>query len=77
MMGFTEDLLNCVVSDIEQNWELSGKNLTYFVAKVKDSRLNPKTLNTYLAEHREKCHEGVTAVFSAIINQENKEGGEA
>ena len=21
MMGFTEDLLNCVVRDIEQNWE--------------------------------------------------------
>lgn len=79
MMGFTEDLLNSVVREIERTWESKGRNLSYFVGMVKGSRLSPEVLNTYLAEHNESCHEGVNNVFAAIVYQDflkKEKGGE-
>lgn len=79
MMGFTEDLINCIASDIEQNWERKGGNISYFVGKVKETRLNPKDLDRYLDEHGDTCHEGVNRVFSEIVYADflkKQEGGE-
>ena len=67
MMGFTEDLLNSVARDIEQNWERKGGNISYFVRLVKESGLTPKDLNRFLDEHGDTCHEGVNRVFATIV----------
>ena len=67
MMGFTEDLLNCVVADIEQNWERMKGNLSYFVNRVNSTPLTPKDLDEFLTEHGDTCHEGVNNVFAAIV----------
>lgn len=80
MTGFTEDLLNSVVRDIEQNWERKGGNVSYFVSLVKKTPLTPKDLDRYIDEHGETCHEGVNRVFASIVYEDflkNEKGGEA
>ncbi|OKY84232.1 MAG: hypothetical protein BHV69_09385 [Bacteroidales bacterium 52_46] len=79
-MGYTEDLLNCVVRDIEQNWERKGGNISYFVGLVRGVRLTAKDLDRFLDEHGDTCHEGVNHVFAQIVYEDllkNEEGGEA
>lgn len=80
MMGFTEDLLNSVVRDIEQNWECKKGNLSYFVDMVKSTPLTPKDLDRFLDEHGDTCHEGVNNVFATIVYDDflkREKGGEA
>ena len=80
MMGFTEDLLNSVVRDIEQNWERMKGNLSYFVNRVNSTPLTPKDLDEFLTEHGDTCHEGVNNVFAAILYDDflkREKGGEA
>lgn len=80
MTGLTEDLLNGVIREIEQNWERKGGNVDYFVGLVKNARLTPKDLERYLNEHGETCHEGVNNVFASVVLEDflkNEEGGEA
>lgn len=78
MNGFTEDLLNGVVRDIEQNWEKKGGNLSYFVNHVRKSGLTTKDLDSFLTERGDTCPECVNNVFSAIVFADflKKEGGE-
>lgn len=81
MHGFTEDLLNCIIRDIEQNWERKGGNMSYFVGLVEGSGLKPKDLDYFLDKHGDTCHEGVNRVFAAIVYEdllrnEAKKGGE-
>lgn len=80
MNGFTEDLLNGVIRDIEQNWERKGGNISYFVGMVKATPLTVEDLDAFLTEHGDTCHEGVNNVFAAIVYDEllkKQEGGEA
>ncbi len=67
MHGFKEDLLNCVVDMIAQNWEKRGGDLSYFVNKVKTSGLTVAELDEYLAEQGDVCPECVNHVFAAIV----------
>ena len=79
MNGLTEDLLNAVARNIELNWERKGRNIAYFVEKVKETPLTPKDLDRYIDEHGEDCHEGVNRVFAAIAYEDllqDKKGGE-
>ncbi len=78
MMGFTEDLLNCVVSDIEQNWERLRGNLSYFVERVRKSGLSVNDLDNYLTLHGDKCPECVNQVFATIVHEEflSRKGGD-
>lgn len=75
MMGFTEDLLNCVIRDIEQNWERLDGNVEYFAGRVRKSGLSIADLSDYLVERGKVGPVCVTTVFNYVINQD-KEGGE-
>ena len=78
MNGFTEDLLNCVVRDIEQNWERTDGNVDYFVNRVRKSGLTTADLDNYLVERGKVGPVCVTTVFNAIVHSiEDEEGGEA
>lgn len=78
MMGFTEDLLNCVVRDIEQNWERLDGNVAYFADRVRKSGLTTADLDNYLVERGKVGPVCVTTVFNYIVHQsEGEEGGEA
>lgn len=79
MIGYTEDLLNCVIRDIEQNWERKGGNISHFVRLVKESGLTPKDLDRFLDERGDTCHEGVNRVFATIVYDDllgQEKGGE-
>ncbi len=76
MMGFTEDLLNCVIRDIEQNWERMSGNVDYFAGKVRKSGLTTADLHDFLLERGKVCPVCVTTVFNHVVNPiENEEGG--
>lgn len=78
MMGFTEDLLNCVVRDIEQNWERLDGNVEYFAVRVRKSGLTTADLDNYLIERGKVCPVCVTTVFNSIVHPiEDEKGGEA
>lgn len=77
MMGFTEDLLNCVVRDIEQNWERVDGNVDYFADRVRKSGLTTADLDNYLVERGKVGPVCVTTVFNYIVHPtEGEEGGE-
>lgn len=77
-MGFTEDLLNCVVSDIEQNWERVDGNVEYFADRVRKSGLTTAVLDSYLVERGKVCQVCVATVFNHIVHPvDDEEGGEA
>lgn len=79
MNRLTEDLLNAVARNIELNWERNGRNISYFVQKVKETPLTPNDLDRYIDEHGEDCHEGVNRVFAAIVYDallQSEKGGE-
>lgn len=77
MMGFTEDLLNCVVRDIEQNWERLDGNVAYFADRVRKSGLTTADLDNYLVERGKVGPVCVTTVFNYIVQlTEGEEGGE-
>lgn len=75
MMGFTEDLLNCVVRDIEQNWERVDGNVDYFADRVRKSGLTTADLSNYLVERGKVGPVCVTTVFNHVVNQV-EEGGD-
>ena len=78
MMGFTEDLLNCVVRDIEQNWERVDGNVAYFVDRVRKSGLTTADLDNYLVERGKVGPVCVTTVFNYIVHPiDDEEGVEA
>lgn len=66
-MGFTEDLLNCVVRDIEQNWERVDGNVAYFADRVRKSGLTIADLDNYLVERGKVGPVCVTTVFNYIV----------
>ena len=75
-MGFTEDLLNCVVRDIEQNWERLDGNVEYFADRVRKSGLTAAALDNYLVERGKVGPVCVTTVFNSIVHRiEDEEGG--
>lgn len=74
-MGFTEDLLNCVISEIKQDWERLDGNVEYFAGRVRKSGLSIADLSDYLVERGKVGPVCVTTVFNHVINQD-KEGGE-
>lgn len=76
MTGFTEDLLNCVVRDIDQNWERMDGNVEYFVDRVLKSGLTTYDLANYLVERGKIGPVCVTTVFDYIVNPVEEEGGE-
>lgn len=76
MMGFTEDLLNCVIHDIEQNWERMDGNVAYFVDRVLKSGLTTYDLANYLVERGKIGPVCVTTVFDYIVHPV-EEGGDA
>ena len=77
MNGFTEDLLNCVVADIVENWERVDGNISYFVNRVRKSGLTTADLDNYLIERGKVGPVCVTTVFNAIVHPvEDEEGGE-
>ncbi len=76
MNGFTEDLLNCVVRDIEQNWERTDGNVAYFADRVRKSGLSTEDLSNYLVERGKIGPVCVTTVFDYIVNPVEK-GGDA
>lgn len=76
MMGFTEDLLNCVVRDIEQNWERLDGNVEYFADRVRTSGLTIADLDNYLIERGKIGPVCVTTVFNSIVHPiEDEKGG--
>lgn len=76
-MGFSEDLLNCVVRDIEQNWERLDGNVEYFADRVRKSGLTAADLDNYLVERGKVGPVCVTTVFNSIVHPiEDEEGGE-
>lgn len=76
MMGFTEDLLNCVVQDIEQNWERLDGNVEYFADRVRKSGLTTAVLDNYLVERGKVGPVCVTTVFNSIVHPiEDEKGG--
>ncbi len=78
MMGFTEDLLNCVVRDIEQNWERVDGNVDYFADRVRKSGLTTADLDNYLVERGKVDPVCVTTVFNYIVHPiEDEKGVEA
>lgn len=77
MNGFTEDLLNCVVRDIEQNWEQFDGNVEYFANRVRKSGLSTADLANYLVERGKVGPVCVTTVFDYIVNPVDEEGGAA
>lgn len=79
MMGFTEDLLNCVVRDIEQNWERLDGNVEYFADRVRKSGLTTADLDNYLVERGKVGPVCVTTVFNYIVSTRTRtrKGGEA
>lgn len=78
MMGYTEDLLNCVIRDIEQNWERLNGNVEYFADRVRKSGLTTADLADYLVERKQVAPVCVITVFDYIVNPiEDEEGGEA
>lgn len=76
MTGFTEDLLNCVARDIEQNWERTDGNVAYFADRVRKSGLTTEDLSNFLIERGKVCPVCVTTVFDYIVNPVEEEGGE-
>lgn len=77
-MGFTEDLLNCVVRDIEQNWERVDDNVAYFADRVRKSGLTTADLDNYLVERGKVGPVPVTTVFNYIAHPiDDEEGVEA
>lgn len=74
MNGFTEDLLNCVVRDIEQNWERTDGNVAYFADRVRKSGLSTEDLSNYLVERGKIGPVCVTTVFDYIVNPVEKGG---
>ncbi len=78
MIGFTEDLLNCVVRDIEQNWERVEGNVTYFADRVRKSGLTTADLDNYLVERGKVGPVCVTTVFNYIVHPvEDEKGGQS
>lgn len=78
MNGFTEDLLNCVVADIANNWERMGGNVAYFANCVRKSGLTTEDLENYLIERGKVGPVCVTTVFDYIVHPiEDEEGGKA
>lgn len=75
MQGFTEDLLNCVVRDIEQNWERMDGNVAYFADRVRKSRLTTADLDNYLIERGKVGPVCVSTVFNYIVNSADEEKG--
>ena len=69
MMGYTEDLLECVVRDINSQWDDIGGNVDYFVNRVLKSGLTAEDLSNYLVERGKVCPVCVTTVFSAAIDK--------
>lgn len=68
MTGFTEDILNGLARDIEQNWEKHNGDIEYFIDMVtRTPYITPKDLNWYIHQHGDHCHEGVNHVFAAIV----------
>ena len=77
MMGYTEDLLNCVVRDIEQDWERLDGNVAYFADRVRKSGLTAADLDNYLVERGKVGPVCATTVFNFIVHSnEAEEGGE-
>ncbi len=77
MMGYTEDLLNCVIADIRDNWELMDGNVVYFANRVRKSGLTNADLDDYLIERGKIGPVCVTTVFDYIVNTiDDEEGGE-
>ena len=78
MIGFTEDLINCVVADITRNWERMDGNIAYFVDRVRKSGLTTADLSNYLTERGKVGPVCVTTVFNAIVHEDvlSEEGGE-
>lgn len=68
MNGFTEDLLNCVARDIEQNWESTDGNVAYFADRVRKSGLTTEDLSNYLVERGKIGPVCVTTVFDYIVH---------
>lgn len=78
MNGFTEDLLNCVVRDIEQNWERTDGNVEDFADRVRKSGLTTADLDNYLVERGKVGPVCVTTVFNFLVHPgEDEKGGEA
>ena len=78
MNGFTEDLLNCVVADLAENWERMDGNVAYFASRVHKSGLTTADLENYLIERGKLGPVCVTTVFDYIVHPiEDEEGGEA
>lgn len=75
MHGFTEDLLNCVIRDIEQNWDRVDGNVDYFADRVRKSGLTTANLSNYLVERGKVGPVCVTTVFNYVVNQV-EEGGD-
>lgn len=69
MMGFTEDLLECVVREISSQWDDKVGNVDYFVNRVLKSGLTTEDLSNYLIERGKVCPVCVTTVFSAVIDK--------
>lgn len=76
MMGFTEDLLSCVVNDIVSNWERVDGNVSYFVERVRKSGLTSADIDNYLVERGKVGPVCVTTVFNAILHEDVLEGGD-
>lgn len=76
MTGFTEDLLNCVARDIEQNWERTDGNVAYFADRVRKSGLTTEDLSNFLTERGKVCPVCITTVFNYVVHPDEK-GGDA
>lgn len=77
MNGYTEDLLNCVVADIADNWERMDGNVAYFINRVRKSGLTTADLENYLIERGKVGPVCVTTVFNAVVHPVDEEGGAA
>lgn len=69
MYGYTEDLLNCVIRDITDNWERVG-NIEYFIDRVRKSGLTTADLHDYMIERGKIGPVCVTTVFNAIVSKD-------
>lgn len=78
MMGFREDLLFAVTSDIIENWERLDGNVEYFADRVRKSGLTTADLDNYLVERGKVGPVCVTTVFNSIVHPiEDEKGVEA
>lgn len=76
-MGFHEDLLFAVTSDIVENWERMDGNVAYFANRVRKSGLTTADLDNYLVERGKVCPVCVATVFNYIVHPIEDEKGVA